>query len=201
MAVSINLLPAGEKNLYHQRRLDSKIFVMAIIVSCISIGVSALLFFYLATLNLDLDNTRDQISDNNSKITLLKPIQDKYQYLASNIQQIEALESKGINYEQTLRNISKTVPKNVQINTIQLSSLPKLSLSITATAATRRDAFKFYDKMRATPQFTNTTLTSFGASSSASSTNEPTTSEDNFGISMTTILSSSTNATTQETNK
>lgn len=200
MAININLLPAREKILYHQRRLDSKIFFIGITVSIIVIGAAAALFFYLTLIRLDLQTTRDQIDKNNREITTLKPIHEKYSYLANNIKQIEILKNKGIDYEQIIREISAVVPNHTMITSLNFSVLPAPSVNISATASTRREGFVFYEKMKATPRFANTVLQSFSAPSDSGTTDSSQTKKNQVTLTLSTTLSTSS-ATSKETNK
>lgn len=169
MLVAINLLPSKDKLRQRQIKLNARILTLCFLALAAFIASAIILFSYLANLKLEINSINQEIKTTQTRLAEYQETEKKAQTINDRINNVKTLGSKGIDWNQFIDYFNALVPQGVQITTIKASSASPSKLEVGGNASSRREALKFFEKLKADPGFTNTTLLTLTASTNPES--------------------------------
>ncbi|MFA6422905.1 MAG: PilN domain-containing protein [Patescibacteria group bacterium] len=148
----INLLPEPEKLKIKHKQQNFAIVIISLSVFLISF----IAWFILKNINevyemRDINNTKE-IEQLNVKIENQQKIKNDLSKIFNKSDSLTELKSSRILWSQVISEFSKTVPQNVQINSLSITGTP-LVFTITATTKTRPDVENFKKRIDDSPYF------------------------------------------------
>ena len=151
MLITINLLPTIKKNERQTKRFNSKIFTICFMIALIMIGLSFLLYSYSAAINIEASSINDELTRATAKTKTYSKTEESLKKLSNTITFIDGLETNSLNFDEFIQKFSNIIPEKIQINTINITTLPEKTIEISGKAESRREAILFLEKMKNTP--------------------------------------------------
>jgi hypothetical protein len=136
--------------------LSSGRFIV-IVVEIITISA----FVYRYKLDADLNDLQEQINEKIPYIKSLSADENKIKLTQFQISEISKLKSERVDFAIPLTEISKIIPKNIQLTTINFDraqAYPETSLSIIGQTPSNLELAYFIKELQSDPMFTNIAL-------------------------------------------
>lgn len=170
MLITINLLPSEHKINRIQKKFNQRLKTVGFIITAFVIAISALLYTYTASQQLQLDSLKTNILSQQTQLNKYKSTRADISNISNALVYIDTIDKKSINWEIFLNKFSSIVPEKSQITILKISTVPIPIIDITGHAESRREAIKLYEKMKTTSYFTNTELKTLAKSGNSGQT-------------------------------
>lgn len=158
MNITINLLPDEIKTKKAQKKVNRVAILVSFVAICAVVGLTILLYTYHFTQKLNLDSTSAELEAKQKELKKYEGVSTSINQIAATLDYINTLDQKSLNWENFIKKFNNIVPAKTQISSFKISTLPDTIIDITGKAESRREAIKFYEKMKATDFFTDVTL-------------------------------------------
>ncbi len=165
MIVTINLLPPELKLKRTQGKQNAHIFSLCFIAIAIVIAICIVLFSYMTTVKYNLQTIKDGITSKKTQISKFQDLEKNVEQIKLAIDYVKTLNSQSVDWNNFFTQFGTIVPQNVQITSFQAATGTTSTLEIAGQASSRREALKFYEKLKISPLFSKVTLLSLTKSS------------------------------------
>lgn len=143
----INLLPEKikrEQKLNQiSRMVNSGIFALLLMVGLAYSAVFLVNYF----ISSQMDKNNQLLDQTRVSISKLKPIEDDVNNINAKISKLDTLKSKRFEWSALLNDFNNSIPKSVQINSLQMDTESQ-KFSLTAAADSRSDIVKLQAKLQ-----------------------------------------------------
>jgi Tfp pilus assembly protein PilN len=183
--ILINLLPEEYKNQIKKRKISEFTSSISILIVILAIAFIGGLFLITIVLKGQLVVKDKQLSDLNKKTESYSAEKQKLEEYNTSLSLAEKFSEKQVPWAETLSEIARSTPTEIQITDISVDLSKNATMSIKGNATNRRAIAKFAEKLEASDSFSKVKfIASDKNTQPGTNANEPAKTTCNFEITL-----------------
>jgi Tfp pilus assembly protein PilN len=164
MGLLINLIPNKSKKNQTSTKAYTFTIMIGIAILVLTLTYATMLYVQNKSLQKNFEVSAENLAKTESKLKTLSDIEKPLINIQDRLSIIKQLEENGVDWNGIIKSIGDTLPQEDKITSITASSLEDRKVTISGSAKTRRDAIRFYEKLKTNQNFSDTNLESLNAS-------------------------------------
>ncbi len=161
----LNLIPPKIKREQYIKKIAGIVFSSLFVVTLILLIVFGALYGINYYLSDALANSKQELSEAETKVTSLKSVEDNVNNINAKIKKIDDLKSENINWEILINDLNSSIPDQVRVDSLSID-WENQTVSLSGIGETRREIVKLQEKLNASDYFENLSFATSAYSSS-----------------------------------